>query len=54
MKWAAIKQLDKHVISRFISFELPYSAQDFPDMKQGSELGQKINLENAKAFIKGL
>jgi len=54
MKWATIKQLDKHVISRFISFELPYSAQDFPDMKQGSELGQKINLENAKAFIKGL
>jgi len=54
LEWAKIKKLDKHVISRFISFELPYSAQDFPDMKPGLELGQKINFENAKAFISGL
>lgn len=52
--WSQIIGLNGHLIKTFIDFEPIYSGLDFPEMKQGKELGEKISVENAKHFLKSL
>lgn len=52
--WSQIMGLNGHLIKTFIDFEPIYSGSDFPEMKQGKELGEKISVENAKHFLKNL
>lgn len=54
IKWATIKKINIDLINHFIRFTPPFSAQNFPEMKPGAELGQKISIENAKNFISKL
>ncbi len=52
--WAELMSLNNQIISFFVDFIPPFSAKDFPDMKPGKELGAKITIENAKAFLNKL
>jgi len=50
MEWAEIAGLNVDLIVHFIQFQPPFRAKDFPGL-QGAELGKKIDISNAQAFV---
>ena len=54
MVWSKIMNLKSNLTKSFINYNSPLSAKDFPGMKPGAELGNKISIENAKFFLKSL
>lgn len=54
MEWARIKKINPDLVSYVLKYKFRFSAEDFPNLKPGLELGNKINVENAKEFIRGL
>lgn len=54
MEWSKIKKININLVSYVLKYKFKFSAEDFPELKPGLELGNKINVENAKDFIRGL
>lgn len=54
MEWSKIKKININLVSYVLKYKFKFSAEDFPELKPGLELGNKINIENAKDFIRGL
>ena len=50
--WASIFNIKKRIIDGFMTFKPSVSASNFPDLKQGVELGNKITQANAELFLK--
>ena len=52
MQWALINKIDPRIMKAFLEFQADVTAEDFPQINPGPDLGLAIKKANAEKFLK--